>query len=126
MNGVLLADVLVVDDEEPVRSSVAEILRSVGYSVLEAEDGQVALDLLQSGHVEVLLLDIRMPRRNGIEVLQALESPPHVILMSAFRFEGEDQRKVGHKVFSHLVKPVAPRRLLDEVSAAMGTSTDGS
>ncbi len=119
MNGVLLADVLVVDDEEPVRTTVAEILRSAGYSVLEAEDGQVALDLLQSGSVAVILLDIRMPRRSGIEVLQALDAPPHVILMSAFRFEGEDERSVGDKVFSHLVKPVAPRRLLDEVEAAM-------
>lgn len=115
----MLADVLVVDDEEPVRTSVAEILRSAGYSVVEAADGQDALDLLESGSVTVLLLDIRMPRRTGIEVLQALDSPPNVILMSAYRFEGEDKRSVGHKVFSHLMKPVAPRQLLDEVRAAI-------
>ncbi len=119
MNSVLLADVLVADDEEPVRTSVAEILRSAGYSVVEAADGQDALDLLESGSVSVLLLDIRMPRRTGIEVLQALDSPPNVILMSAYRFEGEDKRSVGHKVFSHLMKPVAPRQLLDEVRAAI-------
>ena len=119
MNSVLLADVLVVDDEEPVRTSVAQILRSAGYSVAEAVDGQDALDMLESGSVTVLLLDIRMPRRTGIEVLQALDSPPNVILMSAYRFEGEDKRSVGHKVFSHLMKPVAPRQLLDEVRAAI-------
>ncbi len=123
MNGVLLADVLVVDDEEPVRTSVAEILRSAGYSVAEAVDGQDALDMLESASVSVLLLDIRMPRRTGIEVLQALDSPPNVILMSAYRFEGEDKRSVGHKVFSHLMKPVAPRRLLDEVRAAIDRET---
>jgi CheY-like chemotaxis protein len=123
VNSVLLADVLVVDDEEPVRTSVVEILRSAGYSVLEAVDGQDALDLLESGRVSVLLLDIRMPRRTGIEVLQALDSPPNVILMSAYRFEGEDKRSVGHKVFSHLMKPVAPRRLLDEVRAAIDRET---
>jgi len=119
LNSVLLADVLVVDDEEPVRTSVAQILRSAGYSVAEAVDGQDALDMLESGSVSVLLLDIRMPRRTGIEVLQALDSPPNVILMSAYRFEGEDKRSVGHKVFSHLMKPVAPRQLLDEVRAAI-------
>ena len=119
MNSVLLADVMVVDDEEPVRTSVAEILRAAGYSVAEAVDGQDALDMLESGSVTVLLLDIRMPRRTGIEVLQALDSPPNVILMSAYRFEGEDKRSVGHKVFSHLMKPVAPRQLLDEVRAAI-------
>jgi CheY-like chemotaxis protein len=119
VNSVLLADVLVVDDEEPVRTSVAEILRTAGYKVAEAVDGQDALDMLESGSVTVLLLDIRMPRRTGIEVLQALDSPPNVILMSAYRFEGEDKRSVGHKVFSHLMKPVAPRQLLDEVRAAI-------
>jgi CheY-like chemotaxis protein len=119
VNSVLLADVLVVDDEEPVRTSVAEILRAAGYSVVEAADGQDALDLLESGSVTVMLLDIRMPRRTGIEVLQALDSPPNVILMSAYRFEGEDKRSVGHKVFSHLMKPVAPRQLLDEIKAAI-------
>jgi CheY-like chemotaxis protein len=123
VNSVLLADVLVVDDEEPVRTSVAEILRSAGYSVAEAVDGQDALDMLESGTVSVLLLDIRMPRRTGIEVLQALDSPPNVILMSAYRFEGEDKRSVGHKVFSHLMKPVAPRQLLDEVRAAIDRET---
>jgi CheY-like chemotaxis protein len=119
VNSVLLADVLVVDDEEPVRTSVVEILRAAGYKVAEAVDGQDALDILESGSVSVLLLDIRMPRRTGIEVLQALDSPPNVILMSAYRFEGEDKRSVGHKVFSHLMKPVAPRQLLDEVRAAI-------
>ncbi|HUE06690.1 MAG TPA: response regulator [Acidimicrobiales bacterium] len=123
MNSVLLADVLVVDDEEPIRTSVAEILRTAGYSVAEAVDGQHALDMLESGSVSVLLLDIRMPRRTGIEVLQALDSPPNVILMSAYRFEGEDKRSVGHKVFSHLMKPVAPRQLLDEVRAAIDRET---
>jgi CheY-like chemotaxis protein len=98
---------------------VVQILRSAGYSVAEAVDGQDALDMLESGSVTVLLLDIRMPRRTGIEVLQALDSPPNVILMSAYRFEGEDKRSVGHKVFSHLMKPVAPRQLLDEVRAAI-------
>jgi CheY-like chemotaxis protein len=119
VNSVLLADILVVDDEEPIRTSVAQILRSAGYKVAEAVDGQDALDMLKSGSVTVLLLDIRMPRRTGIEVLQALDSPPNVILMSAYRFEGEDKRSVGHKVFSHLMKPVAPRQLLDEVKAAI-------
>jgi CheY-like chemotaxis protein len=119
VNSLLPADVLVVDDEEPVRTSVAEILRSAGYSVAEAVDGQDALEMLESGSVSVLLLDVRMPRRTGIEVLQALDSPPNVILMSAYRFEGEDRRSVGHKVFSHLTKPVAPRQLLHVVRAAI-------
>lgn len=117
------ADVLVVDDEESLRNSVADILRAAGYSVIEAEDGQAALDLLATQQVSVILLDQRMPRRNGIEVLKALSVPPKVIMMSAYRFQGEDRADVGDKVFSFLVKPVAPVRLLQEVAAAYGKAS---
>jgi CheY-like chemotaxis protein len=112
------ADVLVVDDEEALRSSVADILRGEGYSVIEAEDGQAALNLLETETVVVVILDQKMPRRSGIEVLNALASPPVVIFMSAHRIEGSERAMVSDKVFSFLTKPVAPLRLLDEVAAA--------
>lgn len=116
-------DVLVVDDEAALRSSVADILRSAGYSVIEAEDGQAALELLETQQVAVVLLDQRMPRRTGVEVLKALAAPPKVIFMSAYRIEGEERAVVGDKVFSFLVKPVAPVRLLEEVAAAYGRAS---
>jgi DNA-binding response OmpR family regulator len=112
------ADVLVVDDEESLRTSVADILRAGGYSVIEAEDGQAALKVLETEKVVVVVLDQKMPRRSGVDVLKALASPPVVIFMSAHRIEGSDRALVGDKVFSYLTKPVAPLRLLDEVAAA--------
>lgn len=111
-------DVLVVDDEEALRGSVSDILRGAGYSVLEAADGQSAYDILQSEHVAVVVLDQRMPRLSGTDLLRRLPAPPAVILMSAFRVSDEDRSLVNEKVFSVLLKPVAPRRLLDEVAAA--------
>jgi DNA-binding response OmpR family regulator len=112
------ADVLVVDDEESLRRSVADILRGAGYSVMEAEDGQAALEVLESGTFIVMVLDQRMPRKTGLDVLNALSSVPAVIFMSAARIEVGDKEKVGSKVFSYLTKPVAPRFLLNEVAAA--------
>jgi CheY-like chemotaxis protein len=112
------ADVLVVDDEEALRTSVADILRGGGYSVIEAADGQAALKVLETEDVVVVVLDQKMPRRSGVDVLKALSSPPVVIFMSAHRIEGTDRDMVGDKVFSYLTKPVAPLRLLDEVAAA--------
>ena len=116
----LTADVLVVDDEESLRHSVADILRGAGYSVMEAEDGQAAIDVLETGTFTVMVLDQRMPRKTGLEVLDSLASPPPpaVIFMSAARIEVDDKERVGKKVFSYLTKPVAPRFLLDEVAAA--------
>jgi CheY-like chemotaxis protein len=117
-----VADVLVVDDEESLRTSVADILRSAGYSVMEAEDGQAALDVLETEDVAVVILDQKMPRRTGTEVVNSLDSPPPpaIILLSAHRIENGDRALIDKKVFSFLTKPVAPLRLLDEVAAAYG------
>ena len=56
------ADVLVVDDDADVRWTVVEILRSAGFTVAEAEDGEVALDLLNSGRYRMVLLDMQDAR----------------------------------------------------------------
>jgi CheY-like chemotaxis protein len=113
-------DVLVVDDEAALRTSVADILRAAGYTVLEAADGQAALEVLETEQVVVVVLDQRMPRKSGIDVVKALSSPPAVIMMSAHRIESSDKALINGKVFSYLTKPVPPLRLLQEVAAAYG------
>ena len=110
--------VLVVDDEDAVRRSVAEILRGVGYVVTEAEDGERALQMLGDSAVRVLVLDVRMPRLDGIGVLDALDEPPAVVLVSAQRLSPDVEARLKGKVVSFLQKPVPPRRLLDEVASA--------
>jgi two-component system, chemotaxis family, chemotaxis protein CheY len=112
------ADVLVVDDEEGLRHSVVDILRGAGYTVMEAEDGQAALDVLETKEFGVVILDQRMPIKTGVEVLDSLSSVPAVIFMSAIRIDATDRERIGDKVFSYLTKPVAPRFLLEEVAAA--------
>ena len=111
--------VLVCDDDEGVRSTVAEILRRAGYRVLEAQDGEMALEMLGQEHVSALILDIRMPRRDGVALLDALESPPAVLLVSAFSVEPAVRARIGPKVFRYLRKPVQPERLLDILAAAV-------
>jgi CheY-like chemotaxis protein len=115
--------VLVVDDEEAVRTSVAEILRGVGYEVIEADNGERALEMLGAhDDVAVVVLDVRMPRLDGIGVLDALDQPPAVILLSAHTVSPEVRDRLAGKVVSFLEKPVAPRRLLDEVAMAAGAA----
>jgi CheY-like chemotaxis protein len=114
------ATVLVVDDQEAIRRSVADLLRSAGYNALEAENGERALELLQAHDVSAVVLDVRMPKADGFAVLDALERPPPVILMSAFEMGSDDQVRVDTKIFVQLVKPFHPRRLLEAVAAAIG------
>jgi CheY-like chemotaxis protein len=115
-------DVLVVDDDDAVRSSLAEILSVSGFSVEVAEDGDVALDLIAELEVRMILLDLRMPRRDGFSVLDALDDPPPVVLISAYSLDPDVRRRVGAKVVRHLQKPVSPHKLLPVVASIVWDS----
>ena len=79
--------VLVVDDEAALRRGVARLLMARGFDVLTAEDGAAAIVLLQTTTVDVILLDINMPRLSGMQVLERVkQSHPtvEVVMMTAF------------------------------------------
>lgn len=113
------ADVLVVDDEVDVRSSVTDILRTAGYEVAEARDGFEALELLRQERVGVILLDVSMPRCGGVEMVAALEDPPPILVVSARNLDDDDNARIGDKITAFLKKPVPPIRLLEQVRAVL-------
>lgn len=99
-------DVLVVDDDEAVRSTAAGLLRTSGYTVAVASDGDVALRLLEQQAVGVVLLDIRMPRRDGLSVLEEISPAQLVVLVSAHSLDEATRARVGAKFVTYLEKPV--------------------
>ena len=81
-----MARLLVVDDEPRIRTYLNRSLSAQGHTVYEAADGQAALDQLDSRDIDLVLLDLAMPRRGGLDVLRVLkqrESSPPVIVLSA-------------------------------------------
>lgn len=120
MNCVTEVDVLVVDDHEAIRTSVAELLRTAGYSVIEAKDGEQALQALSDHTVGAMVLDLRMPGVDGLKVLETVADPPPVIITSAFTLELDEHQRVDEKIFLQLVKPFHPRRLIEAVASAIG------
>jgi CheY-like chemotaxis protein len=85
--------VLVVDDDEEIRETLAELLGEAGYEVTTASGGQEALDELRRSLPHVLVLDLMMPGVNGFDVLHAKEKDPSlasvpVIVISATPDEG--------------------------------------
>jgi CheY-like chemotaxis protein len=113
--------VLVADDEAPLRSSLSAILESAGHRVVEAEDGQVALDLLQEQDFDVLVLDLHMPKADGMAVLRQIQVPPPIVIVySAFAYFSPDavRDEVGARVFRYMQKPVPPLELIAVVNEA--------
>jgi two-component system, chemotaxis family, chemotaxis protein CheY len=115
------ADVLVVDDEADVRASMSEVLRISGFTVDEAEDGAVALGLLREKNYGMVLLDIRMPKLDGVSLIEALGELPPVVVHSAFMLSAEERQRLGVKVARYLHKPVTPQELLSTVHGILGS-----
>ena len=119
--GVLkVVDVLVVDDDEAVRSSLAEILRRNGMSTAEAADGLDALEHLETSQVGVVVLDVRMSRLDGLQLLDRLDDPPPIVLVTGEPCDEEIMAKEP-KIASFLQKPVAPLELVAIVARCLRT-----
>ena len=111
-------DVLVVDDHEVVRTLWSVILRDVGLRVEEAADGFAALAILREAPVASMVLDVRMPGLDGFGVLDRLDDPPPVILVSAGEYE-ENIMARRDKIHSVILKPVPPEQLIAAVTSAL-------
>ncbi len=74
-----MAKILVVDDEEPIRTLISKILEKDGHSVMESENGQHACDTYQDAEIDLIVTDLVMPEKNGIEmIIQLKKTHPDV------------------------------------------------
>ena len=114
--------ILVVDDDAAVRKSLQRALELEGYAVELAEDGQAALDFLADSWVDAIVLDVAMPRLDGLEVARRIRSAEDrtPILMLTAR-DAVDDRVAGLDAGAddYLVKPFALRELYARLRALL-------
>ena len=118
--------VLIVDDEPDIRKVVRMTLQKAGYEVLEAEDGEKAIEVINSGEnrllLDVVICDIRMPKVNGIEAITYFRrNYPRVPLIVLTGFPDTDMATslLREGVVDYLVKPVEGDKLKAAVMRAM-------
>ena len=113
--------VLVVDDEPMLRNLLSRLLRMEGYDVAEAEDGQAALELVEKRQPDLVLLDVMLPARDGLDVLGDLRrtSEVPVILVSALGEEAD--RVLGLKMGAddYVVKPFSAAELSARIESVL-------
>jgi CheY-like chemotaxis protein len=116
--------VLIADDEPRLRQLVRVTIASNQYAVLEAEDGDEAWALIQQHRPALVILDVKMPGRDGLELTRAIKATPdlagtHVILLTAFGQDADVQagQEAGADLF--LTKPFSPLQLLTAVERAL-------
>jgi len=117
--------ILAVDDSASMRQMVGVTLRSAGYDVVEATDGQEALDYARGHPVDLVLTDVNMPRMDGIRLVSELRSLPTYRLtpLLLLTTESSPERKAQGKqagATGWMVKPFNPDQLLATLARVLG------
>jgi two-component system, NarL family, response regulator len=113
--------VLIVDDHPVVRAGLTSLLRKeTGVKVVgAAHNGEVALDLIRRGSIEVVLLDLRMPKIGGIDFLTMLREigdPPAVLILSSYAYEEEIYRAVKAGARGYLSKDATGAQIVEAIN----------
>ncbi len=114
--------ILIVDDERAIRRTLREILEYEKYEIEEAEDGEIGLDKIEKNSYDVVILDIKMPKKDGIEVLtemkqKGIDTP--VIMLSGHGNLETAVEAVKKGAFDYIPKPPDLNRLLITLRNAM-------
>jgi DNA-binding NtrC family response regulator len=117
-----MGKVLVIDDERPIRRTLVEILEFEKFKVDQAEDGPTGLEMLKKDKYDVVLCDIKMPKMDGLEVLdeiQKMDEAPAVVMISGHGTIETAVDSLKQGAFDYLPKPPDLNRLLVTVRNAI-------
>ncbi len=104
--------ILIADDQPVGRELLRTVLESSGYEVIEAADGEEAIEVARSSAPDLILLDIHMPARDGLSVVTELRRDPRfaatpVIAVTATAMKGDRQKGLDAGFSEYLTKPVS-------------------
>jgi DNA-binding response OmpR family regulator len=119
--------ILVVDDEETMRRSVADILSLEGYQVQSVDRGKAALAALQAESYDLMLLDLKMPGMDGVEVMRnaaRIAPDTKIILLTAHGSLQSAIEALRHEAHDYLLKPVTPQELLASVASGIARHSE--
>ena len=116
------SNILVVDDEPVARQSLSEILRLEGYAVNSVPNGQAAVEYVRTHPVDLMIVDLRMPGMDGLEVVQVVNqvSPEtEVVLLTAFGTTESAIQALRLRVHDYLLKPAPPSQVIASVKKGL-------
>jgi len=114
--------ILVVDDEPVARQSLSDILRLEGYTVNSVPNGQAAVEYIRTHPVELMIVDLRMPGMDGLEVVQVVNqiSPEtEVVLLTAFGTTESAIQALRLRIHDYLLKPASPAQVVNSIKKGL-------
>lgn len=116
------SNILVVDDEPVARQSMTDILRLEGLAVNSVPNGQAAIEFVRTHPVELMIVDLRMPGMDGLEVVQVVNqiSPEtEIVLLTAFATTESAIRALRLRIHDYLLKPASPTQVIASVKKGL-------
>jgi CheY-like chemotaxis protein len=117
--------ILLVDDNPINRKVATMFLQPFGLQILEAANGQEALDMLHEAAFDAILMDVHMPVMDGLSAVAAIRASPRpwsatpVIMLTANAMEGDRERYLATGADGYVSKPIDPRELLGELASVL-------
>lgn len=120
--------ILVADDKQSNRELLRAILEHASYDVIEAADGDEAILMASEASPHLIILDIRMPKKDGFGVIRELRRDPDfralpIVALTASASLDERDRIIGSGFDAVLVKPIGPAKLRDAVASLLQSSS---
>ncbi|MCX6065182.1 MAG: response regulator transcription factor [Chloroflexi bacterium] len=115
-------NILVVDDEPIARQSLSDILRLEGYNVTSIANGELAVEHVRRYAVDLILLDLKMPGMNGLDVVQVVNQiapETEIILLTAYGSMESAVEALRQRVHDYLLKPASPLQILESVKKGL-------
>jgi two-component system, sensor histidine kinase and response regulator len=124
-----MKNILVIDDKEDIRALINLVLSNFGFSVIEAENGQIGLQMMREHQFDLVVCDINMPGMDGYQTLGAVRessstAPIPFILMTGLVSRAGFRRGMANGADDYLVKPFTTDELIDAVTSRLARQTD--
>lgn len=121
MRGDEAVRILMVEDEAPIREGVCDYLSECDYEMIAASDGQEAMELFDSNEVHLVLLDIQLPKKNGLEVLEYIRRKSSIpaLMLTAFSDEEYQLKAFSQLADGYIEKPFSLPVLKARIDALM-------
>ncbi|MBL8090756.1 MAG: response regulator transcription factor [Anaerolineales bacterium] len=123
------SNILVVDDEPVARQSLTDILKLEGYIVSAVSNGQAAVEHVRTHAVDVMIVDLKMPGMDGLEVIQVVNqtSPEtEIILLTAHGSIESAMQALRLRIHDYLLKPASPPQILASIKKGLSRRTSKS
>lgn len=116
--------ILIVDDDPHIRQLLAFALGKAGFATREAADGEAALEAVKAGGIDLIVLDINLPRLNGLEVCRKVRAEGELPILFLSSRDDEIDRVLGIELGAddYVVKPFSPREVTARITAILRRS----